>query len=124
MELAEYFRGMIEYGENPIVICDLDYRIIYLNRKAREEYSGKRNYELLGSSIRLCFDEEARSKIDMSVEWFKEDERNNKVFSYHDDENDSDVYIKALRDMDGKLIGFYNFIVSRKNETGKAYDLD
>lgn len=124
MDLEKCFRAMIENSERPIVICDLDYRIVYANKCAVDQYGSKKNIDLVGSSLRVCFDEEAQSKIDMSVEWFKESEQNNKVFAFHDPDKNIDVYIKALRIDGGELVGFYNSIISRSSETGKAYDLD
>ena len=79
---------------------------------------------MVGSPLRLFFDLEAQSKIIMSVEWFKEDTENNRVFAFHDKEGNFDVYIRALRDDDGKLIGFYSYHEYRTPESGKEYDLD
>lgn len=124
MELGVFFENVIEYADKPIVFCDLDYRIVYMNRKAEEEYTATGARVAVGSSLRVCFDEESQSKIDMSVEWFKEGKANNKVFAFHKDEDNSDVYIKAVRDSEDRLIGFYNYIMPRSTETGKAYDLD
>lgn len=124
MELYDYFKALLDRSEKPIVICDLDYRILYLNNKASEEYRFVKKGAHTGSSIRATMSEEIISKIDISVEWFKEDKNNNKVFCYHDKNDNSDIYIKALRDSEGELIGFYNLVLSRMTETGKPYDLD
>ena len=122
--MNDYFRFIIEAAEKPIVICNTDFRIIYVNEMAKKKYESKLSHKLAGTSVRIYFDEESQTKLDMSVEWFKEDVSNNKVFAFHDDTHNEDVYIKAARDAEGNLIGFYNYIESRKNETGKEYDLD
>ena len=60
----------------------------------------------------------------MSVEWFKEDKKNNKVFALHDTRNNMDMYILAIRDSKNRLIGFYGRREDRTPDCGKEFDLD
>ena len=45
------------------------------------------------------------------------------VYTYHNAKHDRDVYMVALRDASGTLIGYYEKHDSRKAETMKQYDL-
>ena len=60
----------------------------------------------------------------MCVEWFKEDKKNNKVFALHDKNNNMDMYILAIRNTNGELIGFYGRREDRTPDQGKMFDLD
>ena len=60
----------------------------------------------------------------MTIAWFKESVNNNKVFAFYDEARNTDVYIKAARNEDGELIGFYNYEELRSRETGREYDMD
>ena len=121
-ELFDFFKGIVDSEEGPIVLCNLDYRIIY------ENPSAKRYYEpatpLTGKLLSTHMDEEMMSKVVMSVEWFKEDITNNKVFAFHDKRNNMDMYILAIRNTDGNLIGFYGRREDRNPDQGKEFDLD
>ena len=57
------------------------------------------------------------------VDWFAADASHNIVYTYHNAKHDRDVYMVALRDEDGTLIGYYEKHDSRKAETMKQYDL-
>ena len=56
--------------------------------------------------------------------WFKEDRKNNKVFAFHDNTNNMDMYILAIRNTKGELIGFYGRREDRTPDQGKIFDLD
>ena len=55
---------------------------------------------------------------------FKEDEKNNHVFALHDDVNNHDMYMLAIRNAKKKLIGFYGRVESRNPDTSKVFDID
>ena len=122
IELFEFFKGIIDSEKGPIVICNLDYRIIYVNPKADIYYSSAS--PLCGKLLTTLMDEEMMSKVVMSVEWFKEDKKNNKVFVLHDNKNNMDMYILAIRNDKGELLGFYGRREYRTPDQGKEFDLD
>ncbi|MBO4493991.1 MAG: hypothetical protein J5724_06335 [Ruminococcus sp.] len=122
IELSEFFKGIIDYEEGPIVICSLDYRVIYENPAALHFYTSVS--PLTGKLLSTVMDEEMMSKVVMSVEWFKEDKKNNKVFALHDKKNNMDMYILAIRNSQSKLIGFYGRREDRNPDSGKEFDLD
>ncbi|WP_295073338.1 hypothetical protein [Ruminococcus sp.] len=121
-ELFDFFKGIIDSEEGPIVLCNLDYRIIYENPAAMMYYTPAA--PITGKLLSTLMDEEMMSKVDMSVEWFKEDRKNNKVFAFHDDTNNMDMYILAIRNTKGELIGFYGRREDRTPDQGKIFDLD
>ena len=122
MDLSEFFRGIIDSEEGPIVICNLDYRIIYTNPSAETLYASGR--KLTGALLTTFMNEETMSKVVMSIEWFKEEKKNNKVLALHDAKNNMDMYILAIRNRKGELIGFYGRREDRNPDGGKEFDLD
>lgn len=121
-ELLDFFKGIIDSEEGPIVICNMDYRIIYENPAAIQYYAPAS--PLTGKLLETYMDDEMMSKVVMSVEWFKEDKNNNKVFALHDDHNNMDMYILAIRNSKSELIGFYGRREDRTPDSGKLFDLD
>lgn len=122
MDMTEFFKGIVDTEEDPIVICDLDYKIIYVNPSAIEYY--KKAGEMTGKHLHTFLDDEMMSKVTMTLEWFKEDEKNNHVFALHDDVNNHDMYMLAIRNAKKKLIGFYGRVESRNPDTSKVFDID
>ncbi|WP_303825508.1 hypothetical protein [Ruminococcus flavefaciens] len=122
IDLTDFFKGIVDSEEGPIVICNLDYRIVYVNPKADVYYEPVK--PLAGKLLATLMDEEMMSKVVMSVEWFKEDVKNNKVFALHDKVNNMDMYILAIRNSKNELIGFYGRREDRNPEDGKEFDLD
>ena len=78
---------------------------------------------LLGKSLLACHNPHSVEAIRKVVEWFAADASHNIVYTYHNAKHDRDVYMVALRDEDGTLIGYYEKHDSRKAETMKQYDL-
>ena len=122
IDLTDFFKGIVDSEEGPIVICNLDYRIVYVNPKADVYYEPVK--PLAGKILATLMDEEMMSKVVMSVEWFKEDVKNNKVFALHDKVNNMDMYILAIRNSKNELIGFYGRREDRTPDQGKEFDLD
>ena len=56
------------------------------------------------------------------VDWFIEDDNHNIVYTFHNEKQNKDVYMVALRD-EGKLIGYYEKHEYRNTEKMKLYDL-
>ncbi|HBB19630.1 MAG TPA: hypothetical protein DCZ62_04220 [Ruminococcus sp.] len=124
MELSIYLKGLINAKPAPVVICDLDYRIIFMNdfaKKAYEKYGGE---ALIGQLLYNHCGLEAKTKIDMIIEYFKENNDQNAIFGYHDDEKNADIYVVAIRDEDKKLIGFTSMHEYRTPDTSPEYQID
>lgn len=119
----DFFKSYLDNDDTPIVICDLDYRIIYINPCAAEKYKDYGGNALVGRSLIAFMDEEAESKVNAVVEWFKESSDNNNIFARHNKIENEDVYMSALRDQQGTLVGFCSRHRYRSPDTKEAYDI-
>ena len=99
--------------------------ILQINRKQVNKDDSKRsNTKSAAGSFYLldCHNPESRDRIQQVVDWFAVDESHNIVYTFHNEKQNKDVYMVALRD-EGKLIGYYEKHEYRNAETMKQYDL-
>lgn len=122
MELSTYFKSIVDQDRSAVVICDLSHMIIYMNPAARKRYEKHGN--LIGKSLMGCHNEKSCQSIERVLEWFKKDISHNIVYTYRNDKENKDVYMIALRDDNGTLIGYYEKHEYRSAETMKLYDID
>ena len=116
--LNKLLKSVLDRDTAPVVICDLSHTIVYMNPCAVDRY----RKDLTGRSIRDCHPPQANEMIDKVVSWFKENSDNNIIYTYHNNEENKDVYMVALRDDDGTLIGYYEKHEYRNPETDKLYN--
>lgn len=117
MDVSVYLKSVIEADEQTVVICDLDDTVIYMNKAAIERYDGRGGAELVGKNLLNCHNERSRAIIKDIVNRFLADDTLNRVFTFHSIKHgDNDVYMIALRDENGKLIGYYEKHESRIHE--------
>lgn len=116
MDNSLFFKAVLEADSAPVVLCNLDHVIIYMNPAAIERYHA----DLTGKSLRDCHNAQSNEKIDRVIEWFKVSSGNNSVFTFHNEKENKDVYMIALRD-NGKLIGYYEKHSFRNPEKGELY---
>lgn len=117
--LNELFKSVIEQDRAAVVICDLDSNIVYMNPSAVARYHG----DLTGKSLRDCHNAKSNEMIDRVLAWFSQSSENNSVYTFHNERENKDVYMIALRDSGGKLIGYYEKHEYRDRETAKFYDI-
>jgi PAS domain-containing protein len=118
--LEQLFKSILEQDKAPVVVCDMDSTILYMNSSAIARY--KR--DLTGKNVKTCHPAAANEKIDRVLAWFGESRENNIVYTFRNDEENKDVYMVALRDDYGTLIGYYEKHEYRNRETGKLYDIE
>ena len=118
MDMTRYFKSVLEQDRAPIVLCDTENRIIYLNPAARKKYPGIE----IGDDIFACHNAHSNEMIKKVVGWFGESAENNIIATYRNDRENKDVYMVALRDENGKLIGYYEKHEYRDRETAALYD--
>lgn len=123
MELSTFFKSIIDQDRCAVVICNLEHEIIYMNPTAIERYAKRGGAELVGKSLMDCHNPESVEKIRKVVTWFAQSRENNIVYTYYNEKENKDVYMIALRDEDGTLIGYYEKHEYRNRETAKMYDL-
>ena len=117
-----FFKSIIDQDRSAVVICNLEHEIIYMNPAAIEYYGKRGGDKLIGQSLLECHNPESREKIQQVVDWFAAEESHNIVYTFHNEKQNKDVYMVALRD-GGKLIGYYEKHEYRNLETMKLYDL-
>ena len=120
---SAYFKSIVDQDRAAVVICDNEHRIIYMNPSAVKTYEKYGGAELIGKSLLLCHNPDSKEKIIRVTEWFKESEDHNIVYTSHNEKQNKDVYMVALRDH-GTLIGYYEKHEYRGRETMKPYDFD
>lgn len=117
MELNLIFKSVIDADSAPIVICDLKHTVVYMNPSSIKKYKT----DITGKSIKLCHNAESNAKIERVVEWFLQSDEHNKVFTYWNEKENKDVYMVALRDENGNLLGYYEKHEMRSRETQALY---
>ncbi len=104
------------------MICNLKHEIIYMNPAAVLNYEKWGGDKLLGRSLLGCHNPKSGEKIQQVLDWFAADGSHNIVYTSHNEKQNKDVYMVALRD-EGELIGYYEKHEYRNAETMKPYDL-
>lgn len=117
--LNELFKSVIDSDRAAVVICDLDSKIVYMNPSAVARYHG----DLTGKSLKDCHNAKSNEMIDRVLAWFSQSAENNSVYTFYNEKENKDVYMIALRDDSGKLIGYYEKHEYRDRETAKFYDI-
>lgn len=121
-ELFPYIFGMVQEDTCAVVLCNLEHEIIYMNPAAVRRYAKSGGEELVGRSLLDCHGKESGELIEKVVAWFKKDRENNRIYTFYNEKENKDVYMVALRDREGALIGYYEKHEYRNREAGKTYD--
>lgn len=119
---VSFYKSIVDQDQAAIVICNLKHEIIYMNPAAVQSYEKRGGDKLIGRSLLDCHNSESNEKIQRVVAWFAEDESHNIVYTFHNEKQNKDVYMVALRDS-GKLIGYYEKHEYRDAEIMRLYDL-
>lgn len=124
MDLTPFLKSMIDEDKAAVVICDTDHNIIYMNPAACENYSKWGGAALLGKSLLACHNSKSQEMIGKVVEWFQADLFHNRIYTFYNEKQNKDVYMIALRDEQGKLIGYYEKHEYRNRETMEMYGFE
>ncbi len=119
-KLFSLFKSIIDSDSAPVVICDTEHTVVYMNPASVSRYKT----DLTGKSIMLCHNEDSCRKINEVISRFTESSEHNIVYTSRNDKENKDVYMVALRDGDGKLIGYYEKHEMRNRETSKLYSFN
>lgn len=122
MELNAMFKSVLEQDRSAIVLCDLQHTIVYMNPAAVARYANRGGAALVGKSLLDCHNAESNAIIEKVVAWFAADKSHNLIYTYRNVKENKDVYMVALRDGDGALIGYYEKHEYRAPETMALYD--
>ena len=122
MMLNQMIKSVLEQDRASVVLCDLNHVIVYMNPAAIRRYEKRGGAALLGKSLLNCHNEKSNQIIEKVVAWFNENQDNNMIYTYHNEKENKDVYMVALRDEDKNLIGYYEKHEYRDAETAAVYD--
>ena len=106
MENNLFFESLLEQDTGPVVICDLDHTIIYMNPAACQRYAPFGGERLLGKNLLHCHNPKSSGQIMQVLQWFQKSPENNRVHTFFNEKENKDVYMIALRDREAKLIGY------------------
>ena len=123
MDLTPFFQSVLEQDPAPIVLCDRNHTIVYLNPAAASRYADCGGYDLVGRSLLSCHNERSNAAILKVLSWFAESPRHNRVHTVRNEKACKDVYMVALRDSGGALIGYYEQHAFRAWDTEGLYQL-
>ena len=123
MNLNPFFKSVVDQCPTQIIICNTDHEILYMNPAAAEGQMKSGGYSLVGKNLKNCHNPDSVEKIQKVVEWFKADKENNIMFTYRNEKKNKDVYMVALRDENGELIGYYERHEMRSYENAEPYGL-
>ena len=122
LDLYPYLKSMVEADRCAVVICNLKHEIIYMNPAAVTRYVKWGGAALLGKSLLDCHGPASRERIRKVVDWFAQDQEHNRIYTSYNSKENKDVYMVALRDDTGRLIGYYEKHEYRDPETMKQYE--
>ena len=122
MELATYFRSIVEQDLCAVVICNLQHEIIYMNPAAVSRYAKWGGDKLIGKSLLNCHNTQSQERIREVVGWFQESTGALTAFiRFNNEKENKDVYMVALRNLFGELIGYYEKHEYRNREQERMY---
>ncbi len=117
MDLNILFKAVVDAEREPVVLCNSEHTVVYMNPASISKYG----VDITGKSIMCCHNADSCQKIERVVEWFKKSRENNVVHTAHSNKTNSDLYMIALRDIDGNLLGYYEKYEPRNLEHTDPY---
>ena len=121
MDLFPYLKSIVDTDRCAVVICNLEHTIVYMNPAAVARYAKRGGSNLLGKSLLECHNADSCENIRKVVQWFQMDAGHNIIYTYHNEKENKDVYMVALREETGRLIGYYEKHEYRNAETEPLY---
>lgn len=121
MNLSPYFQSIINQDTSAIVICNLTHEIIYMNPAAISRYEKRGGASLIGKNLLSCHNPQSAAQINKVLSWFLESPSHNIIYTFHNEKENKDVYMVALRDSFENLIGYYEKHEYRNLEQSEFY---
>ena len=122
VDVNKLYKSVLDMERSSVVLCNLKHEIVYMNKAAIANYSKWGGDVLIGKSLLNCHNPHSVEIIYKVIEWFKESPENNMIFTFHNEKQNKDVYMVALRDDEKNLIGYYEKHEYRNRENADAYD--
>jgi DUF438 domain-containing protein len=89
---------------HPYVFCDTEHVIRYMNRPALAHYAKRGGAALLGTDVRACHGKRSAAQIDEIFERMLREGLDEQLIT---DNERWRIYMRAVRDGEGKLLGYY-----------------
>ncbi len=107
MDREKLLDAFVNSIPDPVAITDTDHTVLYFNRAALELFKG--GEPPVGRSLFACHNRQSRRKIEAVLERLKngEDEVRITTRQGEDPENRQHTFMRAIRNDDGELIGYY-----------------
>ena len=97
----EFYKNLLDSMKNPVLVADTKHIVIYMNKAAINHY--EEGDDLMGSNLLLCHNEESQK---MMLDIFTEMQNGLEEKIITDNEKHR-IYMRAVRDEKGKLIGYF-----------------
>ena len=107
MDMVKLLDSFVNSIPDPVVITGTDHTVLFVNRAAEKLF--KEDESLVGRSVLDCHNQESRQKIEAVLERLKngEDEVRITTRQGEDPENRQHTFMRAIRNDDGELTGYY-----------------
>ena len=119
--MVAYYKSVLEQDTSPVVICDLQHTILYMNPVAIAHYGRYGGEALLGRCLLDCHRPQSQKRILEVIAWFAADPTHNRIHTCYDEKQNLDLYMVALRNQQGQLIGYYEQQISRNRDISAFY---
>ena len=106
MVMERLFMEVLEQERTSAVIFGTDGTILYMNPAAHGVYERHGSYDMIGRKFMDYHPQDTCRKIELAERWLQDDEDNDEIELFYSDSPDRIVRILALRDDDGKVIGY------------------
>ena len=120
--MEAFYKSVLDADKAPIVLCSLEHTIVYMNKAAAKRYAKEGGFALVGSSLLDCHPPRANGLIEKILAWFGESPEHNVIHTFVNEEENKHVYMIALRDETGSLIGYYEKHAYRNRDSMPLYD--
>ena len=120
--IVSLLKSVLDQDDAPIVVCDTAHRIVYMNPTAARRYQRYGGVSLIGKSLLDCHNAQSKHAIEEVLNWFAADVSHNMIHTTYNAAENKDVYMIALRDDQGSLIGYYEKHAYRTPDPSPFYE--
>ncbi|MHA1448278.1 MAG: PAS domain-containing protein [Candidatus Hodarchaeales archaeon] len=100
----DLFLSILNSIQSEIVFCDVNHTVLFINDHAKEKY--KDSGLKIGDSIFSCHKKEDSHRI-IKESFARLEKGENRTLLYKSEKTGPDVYLVAVRDNNGKLLGYW-----------------
>ena len=79
-DLTPFYKAVLDRDTAPVVLCDLEHTILYMNPAAVARYAKQGGDSLIGKSLLNCHTPKASERINRVLDWFAENPDHNIIY--------------------------------------------